>query len=87
MKYSSCGKATWIWTPDPLGSRGYNVLGAMECSLINLSLIHRTYDWNIDEMERFSYRFCGEKNFMPVSNQGIIEIDDDYFNELYNLDK
>lgn len=87
MKYSNCGKVHWVWLPDGLGSKGYNALGAMECFLINLSLIYRTHDWHIDEMERFSYRFCGEKNFMPPPGQGIIEVDDDYFNELYNFDK
>ena len=87
MKYSSRGVATWIWTPDPCGSTGYNVLGAMECSLINLNLINLTYDWHIDEMERFSYRFCGEKNFMPDSSKGFIEIDDNYFDELFNFNK
>lgn len=78
MKYSSVGKAKWVWTPDPLGSYGYNVLGALECSLINLSLIENVRDWHIDEMERFSYRFCGDINFLPSPNaDGIIEIDDD----------
>lgn len=77
MKYSSIGKTKWVWTPDSLGSDGYNVLGALECSLINLSLIENVRDWHIDEMERFSYRFCGEKNLLPSPNaDGIIEIDD-----------
>jgi hypothetical protein len=52
MKYSSVGKSKWVWTPDPLGSYGYNTLGALECALINMHLIENAYDWNIDEMEK-----------------------------------
>ena len=78
MKYSSIGKSKWVWTPDPLGSQGYNTLGAMECTLINLCLIDRVRDWHIDEMERFSYKFCGDANFMPSPNgDGFIDADDD----------
>lgn len=79
MKYSSLGRKRWIWTHDDLGSNGYNTLGALECTLINLTLIGNVRDWDIDEMERFSYKFCGEKNFMPSPNSnGLIEVDESY---------
>lgn len=78
MKYSSVGKKKWTWTPDALGSDGYNILGALECSLINLSLIQNVSDWHIDEMERFSYKYCGDNNLLPSPNkEGFINVPDD----------
>lgn len=77
MLKSKLSKSRWVWRPDPLGSPAYNILGGLECVLFNTGLIKRLSDWDIDEMERFSYKFCNEYNLLPPpSNYGLIELDD-----------
>lgn len=85
IKYSNFGKTTWKWNFDPIGSVGYNVLGALECTLINIELVQTISDWSMDEMERFSYRFCNNVNLLKPSNRaGFMEIQDDEFDDFLN---
>jgi hypothetical protein len=48
----------WRWTYDEQGTDAYNVLGALECTLYNLSIMAPLNNyWNMDEMERFGFEF------------------------------
>lgn len=67
MKYSTINVSKWVWTYDSLGSDSYNVLGALECTLININLIDRVKDWTMDEMERYSYKFSNQLNYFTQS--------------------
>ena len=85
IKYSSLGKTTWKWNFDSIGSVGYNVLGALECTLININLVETISDWSMDEMERFSYRFCNDTNILNVSSRvGFMEIPDDQLDDFFS---
>lgn len=72
MRYSSVKKSRWRWTHDELGSAAYNVLGALECVLINIDLIVSTQEWPMDEMERYSYKFSNEVNFFSQREDGFL---------------
>jgi hypothetical protein len=85
MKYSAIKKSRWEWTYDDLGSESYNVLGALECALINLSFLTRSSQcWTMDEMERYSYRFTNQTNYLkPSSIPGFLEPVDEAKNDIY----
>lgn len=88
MHRSRLSKSKWVWTPDPLGSPAYNILGGLECVLFNTGLIETLSDWSIDEMERFSYKFCNEHNLMPEPNEnGFIELNDAYSARFIKINK
>lgn len=83
--YSKLGKTIWKWDFDPIGSTGYNILGALECTLININLVETISDWSMDEMERFSYRFCNDTNMLKTSSRvGFMEIPDDKLKDFFN---
>jgi hypothetical protein len=85
IKYSNFGKTTWKWNFDLMGSVGYNVLGALECTLINIDLVQTVSDWSMDEMERFSYRFCNNANLLKTSSRvGFMEVSDNEFDDFLN---
>jgi hypothetical protein len=74
MKYSAIKTSRWSWTYDDLGSESYNVLGALECALINMQLVIRTEEWVMDEMERYSYKFGNKVMFFkPSDKEGFLE--------------
>lgn len=75
MKYSAIKKSRWSWTYDDLGSESYNILGALECTLINMELVTRTEEWVMDEMERYSYKFANAVSiFQPSDKEGFLEL-------------
>ena len=83
MRYSSIKKSRWRWTYDELGSASYNVLGALECVLINIRLIDSIQEWPMDEMERYSYKFSNEVNLFNQRADGFLvpsleSLDEDY---------
>lgn len=50
------------WGPDEQGTLSYNILGGLECMLINLGICDRVSEtWNVDDMERFGFKFSIRK--------------------------
>ncbi len=58
MMYSNMFIRPINWMHDEQGTYSYNILGALECTLINLYICDKINEaWDIDEMERYGFRF------------------------------